>query len=143
MLLVVDASIAAKWVFEEEGTPEALSLRASAKLIAPDLLIPECANIFWKKVARRELLEDEALFAAGLLASADVELHPMRPLLGSAIQLALELDHPAYDCFYLALAMKNDCPMVTADKRFLRRAGQSRRDEVRDAAISLAEAAHL
>ena len=143
MVLVVDASIAAKWLFEEEGTSEALALRASAKLIAPDLLIPECANILWKKVARGELLEEEARFAAGLLASADVEVHPMRSLLASAIQLALELNHPAYDCFYLALAVKYDCPLVTADKRFLSRAGQSRRDEVRTAAISLAQAGRL
>src|SRR5688572_2721717 len=36
---VIDASIAVKWVVEEEGTPEALALRAHAKLIAPDLLV--------------------------------------------------------------------------------------------------------
>ena len=36
--LVVDASIAVKWVVEEEGTPQALALRERAKLIAPELL---------------------------------------------------------------------------------------------------------
>ena len=33
---VIDASIALKWVTEEEGTPEALALRQRAKLMAPD-----------------------------------------------------------------------------------------------------------
>lgn len=42
--LVIDASIAIKWVIEEEGTNEALALRNQA-LAAPDLLIAECANI--------------------------------------------------------------------------------------------------
>ena len=42
--LVIDASIAVKWVVEEEGTPEALALRQKAKLIAPELLVAECAN---------------------------------------------------------------------------------------------------
>jgi len=48
--LCIDASIAIKWVIEETGTQEALALRECARLIAPDLLIPECANILWKKV---------------------------------------------------------------------------------------------
>jgi predicted nucleic acid-binding protein len=34
--LVIDASIAIKWVVAEDSTPEALVLRQKAKLIAPD-----------------------------------------------------------------------------------------------------------
>ena len=53
---VIDASIAVKWVVEEHRTPEALlALRQKAKLIAPELLVAECANILWKKVQRQEL----------------------------------------------------------------------------------------
>jgi predicted nucleic acid-binding protein len=58
---VIDAGIAVKWVVEEDGTREALVLRQKAKLIASDLLVDECANTFWKKVQRRELLKAEAL----------------------------------------------------------------------------------
>jgi predicted nucleic acid-binding protein len=50
--LVIDASIAIKWVVQEEGTEDALALRTRAELIAPDLIIAECANILWKKVKR-------------------------------------------------------------------------------------------
>ena len=142
-LLVIDASIAVKWVVEEEGTPEALALRARAKLIAPDLLIAECANILWKKVARRELRKNEALIAAALLERADIELAPMRSLLAAAARLAIELDHPAYDCLYLAFALENDCRMATADERFLRKVGEGRRGPVRDRVVSLREAAAL
>lgn len=140
-LLAIDASIAIKWVIEEEGTPEALLVRARAKLIAPDLLIPECANILWKKVARRELSEDEALLAAALLEEADVELYPMRSLLASAARLAIELDHPAYDCLYLAFAMQQQCRLVTADERFLRKIREGRHMVASEGAISLQEAA--
>jgi predicted nucleic acid-binding protein len=52
--LVIDASVAVKWVIEEIGTAEALRLRR-AKLLAPDLVVGDCANILWKKVQRREL----------------------------------------------------------------------------------------
>ena len=140
-MLVIDASIAVKWVVEEEGTPQALALRQQTKLIAPELLVAECANILWKKAARGELSNEEAILAAKLLQSAEVELLPMRSLFETASSLAIELDHPAYDCIYLALAVENDCPFVTADERFLRKLGQGRRVALRHRAISLTEAA--
>ena len=140
-LLVIDASIAVKWVVEEEGTPQALALRRRTKLIAPELLVAECANILWKKVARDELSQEEALVAAKLLQSADIELLPMRSLFDAATGLAIELDHPAYDCIYLALAIEKDCPFVTADERFLRKLAQSCGTALRHRAMSLTEAA--
>jgi predicted nucleic acid-binding protein len=112
---VIDASLAIKWVIDEPGTREALSLRRH-RLLAPDLLVAECANILWKKVRRKELSEDEAVLAARLLARADVEFAPMRALLEPATRLALALDHPAYDCTYLALAQLRGCDFVTADE---------------------------
>ena len=118
---VIDASLAIKWVIDEPGTKEALNLRRH-RLLAPDLLVVECANILWKKVRRRELSEDEAMVAARLLARADIELEPMRPLLEPAMRLALTLDHPAYDCVYLALAQQRGCDFITADETLSRKA---------------------
>jgi predicted nucleic acid-binding protein len=139
--LVVDASIAIKWVIEEHGTPAALRLRQEAYLIAPDLLVAECANILWKKVQRKELSRDEALLAARLLEGTDMELLPTRSLLGAATSLAIEIDHPAYDCLYLALAAVSKCQFVTADERLLRRL--ARKNGLRGMTLSLAEAASL
>jgi predicted nucleic acid-binding protein len=139
--LVIDASIAVKWVVEEAGTADALSLRRQARLIAPDLLLAECANILWKKVRRNELSRDEALLAARLLQGADIELLPTRSLLEVATAIAIDLDHP-YDCVYVALAAANDCRFVTADQRFLRKVGQGGRGAFRDRVISLTEAAN-
>jgi predicted nucleic acid-binding protein len=138
--LVIDASIAVKWVIEEVGTPEALVLRRRAKLIAPDLLVAECANIFWKKVRRKELLREEALLAARLLQGAEVELLPMRSLFERATRLSIEIDHPAYDCVYLALAAASDCQFATADEHFLRKAHQKQRS-LHGRIVSLNEAA--
>jgi len=90
--------------------------------MAPDLLIPECANILWKKVRRKELTEREALLAARLLERADIQLEPMRHLLEPAARLAIALDHPAYDCIYLALAEAMTCDFVTADEALYRKA---------------------
>jgi predicted nucleic acid-binding protein len=138
---VIDASIAVKWVVEEQGTPEALVLRRTARLIAPELLVAECANVLWKKVRRDELLKEEALLAARLLQGAEIELMSTRSLFEAATRIAIELDHPAYDCLYLALAVENACRFVTADERFLRKVGQSRRVTLRERGISLVQAA--
>lgn len=118
---VIDASVAIKWVVEEPGTQQALALLPH-RLLAPDLLVAECANILWKKVRRGEISAAEAALAARLLARADVDLMPMRPLLEQATRFAIALDHPAYDCVYLALADVSDCTFVTADAAFARKA---------------------
>jgi predicted nucleic acid-binding protein len=137
--LVIDASIAVKWVVTEMGTDLAVAL-LSAPLCAPDLLVPECANILRKKVRRGELTAQQAAISAGLIQRADVELYPMRMLMEPATKLAIDLDHPAYDCFYLALAMTNDWRFATADTRFLDRARQSS-PELGRHVLSLEEAA--
>lgn len=139
--LVIDASIAIKWVVEEDGTADALTLRRRTKLIAPELLTAECANILWKKVRRDELSRDEATLAARLLQAADVELSPTRHLLEAATRSAIELDHPAYDCLYLALAAERDCRFVTADERFLRKLKERHGRRFRGRAIGLRQAA--
>ena len=137
---VIDASIAVKWVVEEAGTSEALALRRRASLIAPELLVAECANILWKKTRRRELTSEEAFLSARLLQAAEIELRPTRSLLEPATRLAIELDHPAYDCLYLALAIECACQFVTADERLVRKLTGSRK-ALRTRGVTLAQAA--
>ena len=119
--LVIDASIAIKWVVEEDGTDLTLALRQKARLMAPDLMVAACANILWK-VQRKELSNDEALIAARLLQSAEIELVPSRAPMESATRLAIELDHPAYDCLHLALRLRTvadlSLPMNVSSTRF-------------------------
>ena len=137
--LVIDASIAIKWVVEEDGTDLALALRQKARLMAPDLIVAECANILWKKVQRKELSNDEALIAARLLQSAEIELVPSRALLESATRMAIELDHRAYDCLYVALAVENGCRFVTADERLVNKIRRNKKRPFHDRIVGLAD----
>jgi predicted nucleic acid-binding protein len=137
--LVIDASIAVKWVVEESGTAAALSLLEKARLIAPELLVAECANILWKKVRGKQLSHEEALLAARLLQGAAMELLPIRPLLPAAAGIAIDLDHPAYDCVYIALAMERDCRFVTADERLVRMIRERGRGAFRERVVLLSE----
>jgi predicted nucleic acid-binding protein len=139
--LVVDASVAVKWVIDEPGTAEA-SLLLDCELVAPDLLCAECANILWKKAARRELSADQVALAAETLEGMVIELVPMRSYLAAATALAVELDHPAYDCVYLATALDLSLSFVTADERLIRKIRQSRHP-VGDRLVALSEVPDL
>ena len=55
-----------------------------------------------------------------------------------ALEIALELGHPAYDAFYLATAEMHHARLVTADTRLLRRLTSS---PLAHLAISLQDAA--
>ena len=139
--VVIDASIAIQWVVEEDGTPEALRILAVRPLSSPDLLLAECANILWKKVRRAELARDEAIMASRVLQRSDVEILPTRALMETATRLAIELDHPAYDCVYLALALENGWPFVTADDRLRRKLTQSAGSRFDGVVLSMVDAA--
>jgi len=56
MTLVVDASIACKWFFDEPGADLARTTLLSGELLlAPELIVAELANAAWKRVLRAEI----------------------------------------------------------------------------------------
>lgn len=111
---VIDASVAIKWVVDEALSDRALAL-SGTRLVAPDLLLVECANILWKKARRGELSDAEAEAGAALLEAAEIELLSARGMIECVVTFARRLDHPAYDCCYLAVAEATELPLVTAD----------------------------
>jgi predicted nucleic acid-binding protein len=114
--LVIDASVAAKWLLKEERSAEANVLRAEEGLIAPSLIAAELGSALWKNVRRGTLSRADALTALQLALGAFAELVPTENLHVQALTLAIDLNHPVYDCFYLALAERERAPLVTADE---------------------------
>lgn len=137
--LVADASIAIKWVVAEEGSDTAVDLRSRFRFVAPELLIPECANILWKKVQRGELTRDEAILAARLVERSGIDLLSMAGLLEEITNLAIELSHPAYDCAYLIAARRTGSRFVTADTRLLRIIAERASNEIAHLCVSLSD----
>ena len=115
---VVDASVALKWLTTDPGTEAALRL-PDHTLFAPDLLLVECANALWRKQRLGELNAEEVFLGTKLLTSGQIEFEGVHPLVQDALQLALALGHPVYDCVYLALAQQRHITLVTADTRLL------------------------
>ncbi len=119
MIIVVDANIAIKWAFQENHSKEARSLLDFSPLIlAPDFIMTEISNIIWKKVLQKALPDYEAqpiYLQIQKIISSFIE---SRSLLSNVIDLSIELNHPIYDCIYLATAQKYNVKVLTADRRF-------------------------
>ncbi len=116
--MIVDASVALKWVVRETDSEAALELLGAADLAAPDLIFSEIVNGLWKKWRRGELTAVPPRLR--VVADSLTWIEPSANLFARATALAIELSHPAYDCFYLVLAEARGDLVVTADERFLR-----------------------
>jgi predicted nucleic acid-binding protein len=118
--VLVDASVAIKWVAPEPDSDRAAVL-LDYRLIVPDLFFPECANILWKKLHVGDLTEDEARIAGQTLEEVDLSVIPAKPHFRRALVIAVALAHPAYDAMYLAVAEAFGLQLVTADQRLIRK----------------------
>ena len=120
MVVVVDASVAAKWlVAEPDSEIAAMLLDGSFDLQAPRLLVSEIGNLLWRMAVNGSIEEYEAARLAAALLDMPLQWRDDERTCVEAVRIAVELGHPAYDCMYLALASLIGSQVVTADKRFV------------------------
>lgn len=119
MNLVIDASVACQWYFDEPLTAKAkLVLSAQGLRIAPALILAEVGNVVWKRFRRNEATRTQAQAIISEIA-LDLVLVPESTVLERAMNLAIDLDHPIYDCFYIATAERWQAPLVTCDRKLI------------------------
>jgi predicted nucleic acid-binding protein len=91
-------------VVREDGHSGALVLlERSLAVVTPDLVFAEAANVVWKKLRRGELT-----LPASKRTRRAKPYRNFSPFPSSETRCASpgRLDHPAYDCLYLALRRK-------------------------------------
>jgi predicted nucleic acid-binding protein len=119
--IVLDASVVVKWFHDEPGTATALRLQEAinaGELSAaiPDLLLYEVANALVRGIQRPS---PEISKALRVLSEMSWELATPSPtLLEDAI--ALTANRPTltvYDAVYVALALRREAELVTADEQ--------------------------
>jgi predicted nucleic acid-binding protein len=122
-VIVVDANIAMGWCIADSLlSPLAVAVRKRhAEIIAPDFIIVEVTNALVLASRSSSASVDYMQSALEQLPRWFSELVPAVSLRGEAFVIAQKLGHPAYDCFYLALAVQRRAKMVTADRKFARR----------------------
>ncbi|HYT44708.1 MAG TPA: type II toxin-antitoxin system VapC family toxin [Methylomirabilota bacterium] len=124
-VVVVDASLALKWVLSEADSSTAITLLQrwntdKMEVIAPALFTYEATNILYRQVVTDKLTYNEVkklltkLFSIGILLN--FEQH--REISLRAMELSHRFGLPAvYDAYYLALAEHKKCEYWTADSR--------------------------
>ena len=126
--VVVDASLAFKWLVEEEYSGEAVALSMTwasqgIRTAAPHFMPVEVTNALHRRVVRNELSVGEAAELIGTLMASGIQLHSSVNVYARALELASDLRQRAvYDAHYLALADALDCEMWTADEKFFKAA---------------------
>lgn len=130
--VVVDTSLALKWVIYEVDTPLAKTLlnqwiEQDFVIAAPDLLLYEIANVFYKSIRRNTLSLEAAINAFDALMQTGLTYTAIRDekLSLSALDFAHQFKLPAtYDAHYLALAEREQCEFWTADSRLYNSVGE-------------------
>ena len=130
MKLTVDASVVVKWYVSETHSEEArVLLGHRLERFAPDFVLVELANIFWKKARLREIGDPHAYFQELSRIREAVVLSSTADLIERAAQVAAQIDHPVYDCLYIACAEATRSTLVTADRKL--------RDAVADSVLDV------
>jgi predicted nucleic acid-binding protein len=126
MTIVLDCSAAAGVVLQPDANRSHAGLIASsASVVAPELIVAELANTYWKYLRSGQLsrLQVENGFQQSLALIDD--LCPLLPLSKESLELAALTRHPAYDTFYLVLAKRNNAILLTLDKSLMALAAQA------------------
>lgn len=123
--LVLDASAVLRLITHDPIASGWVEQVGQAPLVlAPELMLTEVANALWKLQRGAGLagMDPQQL----LTDAADLvdQIEPDRHLQVEALALACHLNHPVYDCLYLALARREAAFLLTADQRLQRLADQ-------------------
>jgi predicted nucleic acid-binding protein len=124
--LVVDASVAVKWVFpdsaNEPDAERAVELLNAVRdnrveLIQPPHWLAEVAAVISR------LRPEIANHAIDLLDALELVVEASAETYKRASRISAQLDHHLFDTLYHALALECDALLVSADKRYVRKAG--------------------
>lgn len=125
--VVIDASVAVKWLHEEEKTKDALHLfdaisSGDTIAIEPDLVLYEVANALMRGIGKPLEESYESMEILAVLPWQIVA--PTPQLVKDAMQFAGE--HPklsVYDASYIAVALHYDAVVITDDRKLHKTVG--------------------
>lgn len=125
-IAVIDASALVKLVLPEEHSGIARRIvsgygRGELRLLAPDFILTECANVLWRHARRADSATVDAVAALDVLRRHQIALTPQGELVEAALGFALTYGSSVYDALYCALALREGADLITADERLVNR----------------------
>ena len=126
--IVIDSGVGVKWFTVGPDAKQARSIldsyRAeSLNLLAPDFILLEVANVMWKLQRFGGLNPQLAKSALEDFLDIELTLTSTDELLSDAYDLAVQHERSVYDPLYLALSLREECPLVTADEKLYNAVG--------------------
>ena len=120
-MILVDASVAAKWLLPEKGSEQAIALISGPELLfAPAIIRLEVLGAVTRGARMGRAAVEEARDRCrkwfGYLEQGAITLTPEAALIDDAVELALAIKHPIADCMYMAAAKMHSARLVTADR---------------------------
>lgn len=117
-ILIIDASVAAKWFVDEEYAEASLAvLDEKNSLHAPDFLLLEIDSIIGKWIRGGVLSVEEGNDIRNALRRFPIQFHPFVSFLDPAFAISVQTGRSVYDCLYVALAAVIKGRMITADRK--------------------------
>ncbi len=129
MLLVLDASVIAKWFKEEVESKTALKIREEFykgfhEIVIPDLVLYELSNAlrYDNKFNAKMIAESiDSIFEMDMVITI-----PSTELISRSVELALKTGITVYDAIYIALAEQINGVFITADESLYKKAKKFR-----------------
>jgi len=118
--LVLDCSVAASWVFEDESDPLAdrvLDMVADGQAVVPTIWPIEVASVLATSVRRKRISADQIELRMAYLRNFDIRVEDLAIDPARLAHLALDAGLSAYDAMYLELARRHALPLATLDKK--------------------------
>ena len=116
--LVADTSFLFKLAFSNPHAEEAEKVCEKYNLFAPAFIQVELSNALWKAVRFGGLAAAQAHAALEQLATLYRPV-PDDDLVTNALEIAMAIGHPVYDCMFITLASDMAVPLITADRKLI------------------------
>jgi len=117
---IVDASVVIEYLITGPFTPNAQAffnqITAADQLTVPEFCLLECTNVIWKQVRFSNMSRSDAQALLNVLRLLKLRRAPMKRLLNSALDIALNNTLAVYDSAYIALALQSGTPLLSVDQ---------------------------
>lgn len=127
---VIDNSVTMSWCFADEANPyadEILDHLSGHTAIVPFIWTLEVVNVLLVAERRKRLRQVDSLRFLTLLSALPivVDHQEEKGMMKGLLTLGRSSDLSSYDAAYLDLAMRNNCPIATLDKKLLEAANKA------------------